>query len=429
MVDTCKHVGSVAPSDGSVVPDARQRSSSALAAYLPLVSTVFTSASIPTSLKLRFADSLMFSRLFYNVHTWVANSSFAVKSLNKVYMQVLRQVCNKCRYQASNNITDIAVRRLLKAPSIQCILRRKRLMYASRLMQHGPPALRALLQTRVGPRGDQLMPWVAQLLSDFSCLKRYYSAKLDGMPNPALRPQAWALLINEFPYEWQELVNGYSEYEDPCTDRVLESAHGQHEFACSLCASCPAFKNARALASHIRCKHKVTSPLNRYIDNSGICPVCRTNFYSRTRVLTHVSETRVRNKSGRKTCRQRLLAGDFPELCVSVFADATLASRKERRAAQRCGRTHTLATLPAKRQARPEHYSQLRPLKRLRTKTSPADVVFVPNGNSDALKRRRVEAHAFCAGPIEPSFQNLGSIGNVSESAVPGSLKPCRYYR
>jgi len=388
VVDVYKHVGGLVSSDGSFIPDAKQRSASALAAYLPLVASVFSSAAIPTSLKLKFADSLVFSRLFYNVHTWVANNSFALKTLNKVYMQVLRQICNKCRYQRHNNSSDVAIRRLLRAPSLQCILRRKRLIYAGRLMQHSPLALRALLQTQVGPRKDQPVPWVVQLLSDFACLKRFYITKLDEMPDPTMQPHAWTSLINEFPYEWKELVNGYTEYENPCTDRVLQSSHGQHEFVCSLCATSPAFKNAKALASHIRCKHKVTSPLNKYIDNSGICPVCATNFHSRTRVLAHVSETRVRNKSGRKTCRQILQAGDFPEISESIFADATLASRTERREAQRRGRTHTLAILPAKGQAATEQYSQLRPIKRLRIK---ADIAFVPIGNLDALKRRRIE--------------------------------------
>ena len=206
-----------------------------------------------------------------------------------------------------------------------------------------------------------------------------------------MQPHAWTLLITEFPDEWKELVNGYTDYEDSCTDRVVQSYHGQHEFTCSLCASSPAFKSAKALASHIRCKHKVTNPLNKYIDNSGICPVCKTNFHSRTRVLAHVSETRIRNKSGRQTCRQILQAGHFPEISESILADATLAARTERREAQRRGRTHALATLPAKRQAAPEQYRELRPLKRLRIKTAPADITFVPFGIPDALKRRRIE--------------------------------------
>ena len=94
MVDEYKHVGSIASSDGSVNPDAMQREKSALAAYVPLVNAIFASASVPTSLKLRFADSLVFSRLFYNVHTWVANSTFAMKTLNKVYM--FTHICQFC---------------------------------------------------------------------------------------------------------------------------------------------------------------------------------------------------------------------------------------------------------------------------------------------------------------------------------------------
>ena len=92
----------------------------------------------------------------------------------------------------------------------------------------------------------------------------------------------------------------------------------------------------------MRIKHMVTNPLNKYVDDSGICPVYHINFVSRARVLTHVSETRIRNKSGRRTCRQRLMAGELPLLSESCLTAATLATRTERRDAQRRGRTRCL---------------------------------------------------------------------------------------
>ena len=202
-------------------------------------------------------------------------------------------------YVAAGNVTDVAVRRFLQVPCIECILRRKRLIYARRLMVHGPPALQALFQCRVGTC-DAPLPWVRQLLNDLCHLQRYHGQKLSEMPDPRQQPKAWPLLIIEFPQEWRELVNSYTEYENPCTSSVVQPPNDLYEFSCSLCVGGPAFKSAKALASHVRIKHKVTNPLNTYVDDSGICPVCHTNFFSRARVLTHFSETRIRNKSGRR---------------------------------------------------------------------------------------------------------------------------------
>eukprot|EP00973_Karenia_brevis_P068156 9481750-Karenia_brevis.AAC.1 len=84
---------------------------------------------------------------------------------------------------------------------------------------------------------------------------------------------------------------------------------------------------------------------------SGICPACGTNFFCRERVLSHVSETRTRNKSGLPTCRQKLLAGLYPALDADTLEQATLSSRKALREARQKGHTHIIATQPAKRKA------------------------------------------------------------------------------
>ena len=134
-----------------------------------------------------------------------------------------------------------------------------------------------------------------------------------------------------------------------------------------------------------------------YVDNSGICPVCGTNFFSRARVLTHVYETKIRNETGQQTCRQKLLAGCCPALSESILGPAATATRKERREAQRHGRTHVPATVRAKRrqdEAQTTVFANLscglRPLKRLRTKTAQADIVFA--SSEGVPKRRRLES-------------------------------------
>eukprot|EP00973_Karenia_brevis_P096181 12431002-Karenia_brevis.AAC.1 len=241
------------------------------------------------------------------------------------------------------------------------------------------------------------MPWTEQLLDDFDQLKRFYATKLEGMPDAKLQPQAWVALVTKYPNEWKELVTGYCEFEDPALERVTAQLSHHHKYSCTLCPCRPVFKSAKALASHMRAKHKIRSPINKYIDSSGKCPVCGMKFSNRERVLAHVSERRIRNRAGRPNCRQKLLAGAFPILCPDALERATLETRVALRESRKRGHTHVIASTYA-RKNRPinvdhtaESHILLRPWKRLRTKTPAANVIFVPC--EDSSKRRRLEGH------------------------------------
>eukprot|EP00973_Karenia_brevis_P043593 6040763-Karenia_brevis.AAC.1 len=71
------------------------------------------------------------------------------------------------------------------------------------------------------------------------------------------------------------------------TERIKETTCTALEFTCNLCVAKPAFKSAKALASHQRVKHNMRNPLGVFLDSSGICPVCGANFHNRVRVLAH----------------------------------------------------------------------------------------------------------------------------------------------
>eukprot|EP00972_Heterocapsa_arctica_P053361 7861148-Heterocapsa_arctica.AAC.1 len=53
-----------------------------------------------------------------------------------------------------------------------------------------------------------------------------------------------------------------------------------------------AFASLKTLCSHRRAKHGLRNPLRVFLDASGVCPVCRAAFGSRTRALAHVTEQR-----------------------------------------------------------------------------------------------------------------------------------------
>mmetsp|Transcript_15780 Transcript_15780/g.40697 ORF Transcript_15780/g.40697 Transcript_15780/m.40697 type:complete len:447 (+) Transcript_15780:64-1404(+) len=76
----------------------------------------------------------------------------------------------------------------------------------------------------------------------------------------------------------------------------------------------------------MRFKHGVHNALTRYVDGSGVCPVCCTAFSTRTRLLSHVAERRLRGRAT-PTRGMILATGAIPRL------DPTTSPTRARRAA------------------------------------------------------------------------------------------------
>lgn len=122
-----KHIGSVVADDRSLAEDAKLRARSALSAYAPLACRLFSSDSITAPVKLDFARSLVFCRLLYNMHLWQAEKSFAVRTINPLYMRVLRATSGRKRFKRSCG-SDYEGRSKLGQPSMVCFFAQKRLM-------------------------------------------------------------------------------------------------------------------------------------------------------------------------------------------------------------------------------------------------------------------------------------------------------------
>ena len=147
IVEHYKHLGSHLSVDGSLMFDAQHRCSSALAAYVPLAHRIFGSGCIGAWLKMHFMSSPVLSRLLYNTQLWTPIVS-PVRKLNGVYMRVLRRIACDCRFGRPSH-TDLEIRVKLGQPSIDCLLRRRRLLYASRILTTKHLALIAVLSLRV----------------------------------------------------------------------------------------------------------------------------------------------------------------------------------------------------------------------------------------------------------------------------------------
>ena len=108
-------------------------------------------------------------------------------------------------------------------------------------------------------------------------------------------------------------------------------------FPCKACTVASA--SSKALASHMRAKHRQTITIKNFLPNSK-CPACDTDFQQRLRCIAHVSESR------RPRCREYILA-NCHQLSQSVCVQLDEHDRVYRRQAKRAGRTHHIADVLA----------------------------------------------------------------------------------
>ena len=139
-------------------------------------------------------------------------------------------------------------------------------------------------------------------------------------------------------------------------------------YVCSKCSPSVAFPNYLSFAAHVRSKHKIRRVETKFVDNSGICPACGTNFKSSWRVFEHLF-TSVRSVKGRTYCIDVIASGLFPPVPAKLLAKYAAADCLLRHQCRHKG----LNKPPCKRPATTPPIV-IAPTKRLRTKTVPANI-------------------------------------------------------
>ena len=178
-------------------------------------------------------------------------------------------------------------------------------------------------------------------------MSRFYELSSDlrsKLPPWPVNSTAWLIFIEQQPEAWKHMAADAA-FMNSCIDPVDESQHGGcsvdvKRYVCNVCTSStrPAFSSEKALSCHMRVLHGMRSPIKQYVDGSGICRICLTNFRTRIRVISHLSDKR------RPRCRDRLLSGDFEPLPADVQKDLDDRDRVIRREAVRSGHTHPIAS-------------------------------------------------------------------------------------
>ena len=337
-IDSYKHLGSMRTPTGNPILDARHRSAMALAAYAPLAHQVFGNKRIAVDTRLRLADALVFSRLFYGTGTWRKSTEGATAAIRSTYMRALRRIAGESRYGAVCNRTDVQVLGMLARNSADIVLRQKRLVaFPALLSDAGPLALRGLLRTD-GPVTVQQATWASDLQWVWET-----SPKLVELPDPVLDPAPWTALIMGHPAAWCDIVRS-AVGRTPSAAVPKEFLHVNRAEADELqalavgrlfiCQQCPAdmrrcLGSRAALLSHCTRVHGHTCPIRPFVVDET-CPACGKAFGNRRRALHHAAYSS-------KRCRAKLLSGDVPLPCQQLRANADAADRPLVRAAGRAG--------------------------------------------------------------------------------------------
>ena len=156
-----------------------------------------------------------------------------------------------------------------------------------------------------------------------------------GLPSVDVAPSTWLSRMMED--DWATIAQGVCFF-DSFLDGASAPAKVDAKLAHFRCDPCSAvFPSERGLLQHCRIAHKRTLRIKSFIDDSGVCPICRTNFRERYRVVRHVSDRR------RPACRMQILAS-CPMLASEQVAAWEARDRERLRLARRAGSTHILAT-------------------------------------------------------------------------------------
>ena len=253
-------------------------------------------------------------------------------------------------------MSDREVRVRLGVPSLDSLVRQRRLLYLSRVARSPNQTLFALIRAR-GPKGE-FTTWLRPFFRDIEVLRRAREKELESMPDPMSNFEAWWELAGKFPNEWKELVEAVLSPDDDtcrgdvggCVDKPSSSSSpsppgGVCAFACEQCGF--SFEDRRRLAVHSWSKHKQTSRIREYVGNESKCRICKVEFHTRDRLLKHLSERRVRSKHRKYTCAELWMDQDPPKVDDAVLCGLESSVKECRKRARREGHRHTIVERPA----------------------------------------------------------------------------------
>ena len=326
-----KHLGLNMAFDRTDTREARQKTSAALAAYVPLALRVFGSPSIFMAVKWGLARALIEARLFFNIQLMHPTKK-NIKQLSSPYMRLVRRIVGDIR-GAEMKFSDLELRRKFSIPSVDCHMQQARLRYIAKIAQNRPEELLAALALSTNGR---LLPWVELLRDDMVALRPYLNRILNGeVGDPTENADKWFAVMSSFPSEWKRAVSLVLYTRSCCDSKENKPPDGELELK-HVCSQCKVgFSTHKALTQHARTVHGTRCVARLYVGADNTCPVCSVVFGIRLRAIAHLSDSR------RAKCTSRL----FPlmQIPASEVERLDALDKSARTEAQRSGHSRPLA--------------------------------------------------------------------------------------
>ena len=138
---------------------------------------------------------------------------------------------------------------------------------------------------------------------------------------------------------WRSVVDACDYVGSMLYTSAARSVQPPEYCSCNICvAPAPCFSSPKALASHMRIKHRMRSRVKRDIDDSGVCQISKTMFVTRIRVIAYLSDVR------RPKCRSHMLRSELPLAPLHKCTRLKTRDKDKRRNAIRQGHTHPIAS-------------------------------------------------------------------------------------
>ena len=303
IVHSYKHLGSFVQDHAVIQKDLRYRIAQAKKAYGQLARQFYRKKNVGDHTKCSVFAALVMSRHSYNVHTWAWMTVDDLESWESGIKSMVAAIAkNHTRPIPPFHFSTVELCALVGLNGPIDHLHAARLRYARRAIQIAPSALWALLHDNKHENSwlphlvvsykwlrMHLQPGVIPDLSDVVSVLNFIAIdqRWQGHVRAALRSclsfnqakaqgKLWSLRIHN-------RVARFADVSIPDKATVVKS------WKCNLCNE--SFPSKKALAVHARHKHQYRTVLKYYVLGDE-CLACGRKFFNRTRLLSHVSNSK-----------------------------------------------------------------------------------------------------------------------------------------
>ena len=345
-----KHLGALFSSSHSFEPELRQRIGTARSTFQLLYHAVLGNRHYPLSLRLRFFNALVSSKLFFGMGAWTTPSIQQLGRLRTAFNEMLRKVCRTRVDELTSNSQLLLSTRSL---DVRVRLAVDRLLYAQKLFQRGPDYLQQLVHLEKQFCGDQA--WISGLQADLTWFQQVLpqtipEVKIDDLTDIIDLWQSgasqWRNMIKRATKRHllqEEIMNDALTFHKhilrdlraagavfaPDEGHVMEERRELHQCFCGR-----AFTSSQGLALHRRKRHGLHALEHQYT-TGATCPACLKFFWTSNRLAMHLAY--VPRVGGVNPCFDALSKAQFSGGFCSQAAPATHAHAVRLDAVQAAG--------------------------------------------------------------------------------------------